>query len=148
MRRSGASHAIAEKRRLETYALLSDSLLLPSQEHSVELADVRTALRALPIEQAEVLHLVGVLGSTYSASAEILGVPSGAIMSRLSRARAALRDRLEGPAIGRGLILDWLEVVVDPGNGISEDEINAFLDGELSPPRGPMFRLDWHATRK
>ena len=93
---SSVARANSERRRREAYAMLSDSLLLPSQEHSLELSDVRKALRSIPIEQAEVLHLVGVLGFTYSDSAEALGVPIGTVMSRLSRARAALRDIVDG----------------------------------------------------
>jgi RNA polymerase sigma-70 factor (ECF subfamily) len=49
----------------------------------------------LPTEQGEVLHLVGVLGFTYSDAAEVLGVPTGTVMSRLSRARAALKSSME-----------------------------------------------------
>lgn len=91
---TGVTRANAEKRRLETYAVLSNPQLLPSQEHTAELANVRRALLALPIEQAEVLHLVGVLGFTYADAADVLGVPIGTVMSRLSRARAALRDNM------------------------------------------------------
>jgi RNA polymerase sigma factor (sigma-70 family) len=93
---TGVTRAKAEKRRLATYAVLSDPVLLPSQEHSVELSNVRRALLALPTEQAEVLHLVGVLGFSYSGAAEVLGVPPGTVMSRLSRARAALRNDMTG----------------------------------------------------
>jgi RNA polymerase sigma factor (sigma-70 family) len=89
------TRANAERSRLEAYALLGDPLLLPSQEHSAELSNVRKALLALPTEQAEVLHLVGVLGFTYADAAGVLGVPTGTVMSRLSRARAALRDNME-----------------------------------------------------
>jgi RNA polymerase sigma factor (sigma-70 family) len=92
---TGVTRANAEKRRLECYAELSDPLLLPSQEHSVELSNVRKALAGLPTEQAEVLHLVGVLGFTYSDAAEVLGVPTGTVMSRLSRARVALKSSME-----------------------------------------------------
>jgi RNA polymerase sigma factor (sigma-70 family) len=89
---TGVTRANSERRRLEAYATVADPSLLPSQEHSVELANVRKAMQGLPIEQAEILHLVGVLGFTYSDAAEVLGVPTGTVMSRLSRARAALRD--------------------------------------------------------
>jgi RNA polymerase sigma-70 factor (ECF subfamily) len=92
---TGVTRTKAESRRLESYAMLSDSAVPPSQEHSVELANVAKALAALPIDQAEVLHLVGVLGFTYSAAAEVLGVPTGTVMSRLSRARNALRDNMD-----------------------------------------------------
>lgn len=87
--------AAAEKRRLAAYAQQCDPLLLPSQEHSAELSNVRKALLVLPTEQAEVLHLVGVLGFTYSDAAAVLGVPHGTVMSRLSRARAALKTSME-----------------------------------------------------
>jgi RNA polymerase sigma factor (sigma-70 family) len=92
---TGVTRANAEKRRLEAYATLADPLSPPSQEHSVELANVQKALLDLAIEQAEVLHLVGVLGFTYSDAAQVLGVPTGTVMSRLSRARAALRDAMD-----------------------------------------------------
>ena len=92
---SGVMRETAERRRRETYAVLSDSRIPPSQEQSVELSDVRKALQVMPIEQAEVLHLVGVMGFSYAESAEVLGIPIGTVMSRLSRARAALRGTLD-----------------------------------------------------
>jgi RNA polymerase sigma-70 factor (ECF subfamily) len=92
---TSAVRANAERRRLAAYAEQSDPLLLPSQEHSAELSNVRKALAELPTEQAEVLHLVGVLGFTYSDAADVLGVPHGTVMSRLSRARRALKRHME-----------------------------------------------------
>ena len=47
-------------------------------------------LRALTVEQREVLLLVAVAELTYEETAEALGVPVGTVRSRLSRARAAL----------------------------------------------------------
>jgi len=93
---SGVVSENAERRRREAYAVSCDPVLLPSQEHSAELSNVRKALQSLPTEQAEVLHLVGVLGFTYADVAEVLGVPAGTVMSRLSRARTALRNQMEG----------------------------------------------------
>lgn len=92
---TGVNRERSELRRREAYAVSYDPVLLPSQEHSAELANVRQALQSLPTEQAEVLHLVGVLGFAYSDVADVLDVPKGTVMSRLSRARAALRDRME-----------------------------------------------------
>ena len=91
---TGVARSKAEKRRVETFAVISNAFLLPAQEHGAELANVSRVMEGLPAEQAEVLHLVGVMGFTYSDAAEVLGVPVGTVMSRLSRARAALRDDL------------------------------------------------------
>lgn len=95
---TGVTRQNVEKRRLETYAVSADPTLLPSQEHSAELSNVRKALATLPTDQAEVLHLVGVLGFTYSDAAIVLGVPIGTVMSRLSRARKALQETMDGHA--------------------------------------------------
>ena len=62
------------------------------QEHSVRLAQVREAFLNLPEEQRAALHLVAIEGLTYSEAAEAIGVPLGTLMSRIGRARAALRD--------------------------------------------------------
>lgn len=57
---------------------------------------VRDALRRLPPEQRAVVVLVGVQGLDYEQAAEILGVPSGTVASRLSNARRILRTALRG----------------------------------------------------
>jgi len=65
----------------------------PRQEDALRLSEVRRAFRDLPDEQREALHLVGVEGLTYPEAAQVLGVPEGTVLSRVSRARQALRDR-------------------------------------------------------
>jgi RNA polymerase sigma-70 factor, ECF subfamily len=57
-------------------------------------AHVRAAVAALPDEQRQVVALVLVEGFAYREAAEMLGLPIGTVMSRLSRARAALAARL------------------------------------------------------
>ena len=57
---------------------------------------VRDLLRRLPPEQRAVVVLVGVQGLDYRQAAEILGVPSGTVASRLSTARTVLRSALRG----------------------------------------------------
>jgi RNA polymerase sigma-70 factor (ECF subfamily) len=69
-----------------------------AQEDAAQLSDVRRAFLALPDEQREALHLVGVEGITYPEAAQVLGVPEGTVLSRVSRARQALRDRELTPA--------------------------------------------------
>jgi RNA polymerase sigma-70 factor, ECF subfamily len=66
---------------------------------------VRDTLRRLPPEQRAVVVLVGVQGLDYEQAAEILGVPSGTVASRLSTARRILRSALRGddePLIAAG----------------------------------------------
>ncbi|MBL8771699.1 MAG: sigma-70 family RNA polymerase sigma factor [Phenylobacterium sp.] len=61
-----------------------------------ELQATLEAVLRLPEEQRAVVGLVLVEGLAYREAAEILAVPIGTVMSRLSRARAALELALEG----------------------------------------------------
>jgi RNA polymerase sigma-70 factor, ECF subfamily len=61
-----------------------------SQPHSVALTELWQALCALPLEQREVILLVGVEELSYEEAAAVLQVPIGTIRSRLSRARGKL----------------------------------------------------------
>jgi RNA polymerase sigma-70 factor, ECF subfamily len=67
----------------------------PAQHERLALLDLQSALDALPIEQKEVLLLIGLEDMSYADAARTLGVPIGTVMSRLSRARARLRAELE-----------------------------------------------------
>lgn len=69
-------------------------------EARLMLADVRRAMAALPEAQRVVLSLIAIEGLSYKEAADVLDVPVGTVMSRLSRARAALLPQLghsEGP---------------------------------------------------
>jgi len=55
---------------------------------------VRTAIALLPMGQRQVLSLVDLEGCSYIEVAQILDVPIGTVMSRLSRARKTLKERL------------------------------------------------------
>ena len=55
---------------------------------------VRRAVGTLPLAQRQVVTLVDLEGFSYASVAEILDIPVGTVMSRLSRGRRALRDRL------------------------------------------------------
>jgi RNA polymerase sigma-70 factor (ECF subfamily) len=55
---------------------------------------VRSAIDELPVHFREVLLLCDLEEMSYQEIAETLSVPIGTVMSRLSRARKSLRDRL------------------------------------------------------
>lgn len=55
---------------------------------------VRKAISRLPLGQRQVLTLVDMEDRSYAEVAGILGVPAGTVMSRLARARAALKEML------------------------------------------------------
>ena len=67
--------------------------------------DLLAALARLPVEQRQPLLLVTLEQLTYAECAEVLHIPVGTVMSRISRARTALRELLDGraPAPARGL---------------------------------------------
>lgn len=71
--------------------VIADLLAPPRQQDWVELRDLVAALQLLPKEQREVVLLVGLEGMSYLEAANVLQVPVGTVMSRLSRGREALR---------------------------------------------------------
>jgi RNA polymerase sigma-70 factor (ECF subfamily) len=83
-----------------------DALDVPvaaGQEQALALRDLEAALMRLPSEQREVLLLVGLENLRYEEAAEVLGVPIGTVMSRLSRGREQLRRLMAGEAAAVGL---------------------------------------------
>ena len=66
-------------------------------ESRLELARVRACLAELSPDHRTVLTLVCVDGLSYREAAHVLDVPAGTIMSRLSRARHELHQRLATP---------------------------------------------------
>lgn len=67
----------------------------PAQEDRLSANLVTEALNRLPPQHREVIVLVGLEELSYRDVAEVLGLPIGTVMSRLSRAREALRNILE-----------------------------------------------------
>jgi RNA polymerase sigma-70 factor (ECF subfamily) len=65
--------------------------------------DIQAALDAIPDDYRAVELLVDVEEFAYREAAEILGIPIGTVMSRLSRARRLLRERLTETARGYGI---------------------------------------------
>jgi len=82
---------------------------MPSHAESPEAASashqlaarVRAEIGRLPLGQRQVVTLVDLEGFSYAEVGEILEVPIGTVMSRLCRAREALRQRLMDFAAAR-----------------------------------------------
>jgi RNA polymerase sigma-70 factor, ECF subfamily len=83
-----AFHAAARK---PAAAAIGPASMNARQQDTVEISE---ALEALPIEQRTVLLMCVVEGFTCREAAEILDLPIGTVMSRLSRARQELRSSL------------------------------------------------------
>ena len=91
-RRRSVEAAVAEQA-----SWVTPTVLAPPQLERVHLSQTMAALMELPEEQREILILVAVEGLSYQDAAAILEIPIGTLMSRLARAREALRA-----ATGRG----------------------------------------------
>ena len=89
--RDDRRRAGSETVRLAGLAPTISSSSPPSQDHVVRLAQIQAGFLELPTDQRAALHLVAVEGFAYQEAADTLGVPIGTLMSRLGRARAALR---------------------------------------------------------
>lgn len=70
---------------------------------SLEMRDLDFALQRLPIEQRQVVLLVGLEEMTYAEVAVALEIPLGTVMSRLSRGRERLRNLMAGKQDGAQL---------------------------------------------
>lgn len=66
----------------------------PEQENRLVAGTVTAALERLAPQHREVIVLVGLEEMSYRDVADILGVPIGTVMSRLSRAREQMRQLL------------------------------------------------------
>ena len=58
--------------------------------------DLERAVKQLPLDQREVLLLVGLEQFSYAEAAVVLDIPMGTVMSRLARARERLRLAMDG----------------------------------------------------
>ncbi|MFI5119709.1 MAG: sigma-70 family RNA polymerase sigma factor [Thermoanaerobaculia bacterium] len=89
----------------EGEALLAETLAA-EEPTPTEIKDeeVTAALDAISAEHRQILLLSDVEEFTYKEIASILRVPIGTVMSRLSRARAALREKVRGTAAATSIV--------------------------------------------
>jgi RNA polymerase sigma-70 factor (ECF subfamily) len=93
------SHFRLRKRRPTTVELLADGRELAvagSHDRNLEMSELQHALDQLSEDHREVLLMVVVEGLRYEEVAGILGIPTGTVRSRLFRARATLKEHLNG----------------------------------------------------
>src|SRR4051794_4955385 len=87
-------------RRRGPHGALSEDAEIPGiaggQDSALEHRDLLRAFSTLPEEQRSVLLLIAVEDLSYEEAAQVLGVPIGTVMSRLSRARERLRRQMDG----------------------------------------------------
>lgn len=72
----------------------TDAVTPPDQDFRLELNDLKAAIDSLPYPQREVILLIGLEQLSYTEAAQVLGIPVGTVMSRLTRARQRLRRTL------------------------------------------------------
>jgi RNA polymerase sigma-70 factor (ECF subfamily) len=95
---------------------------------------LQQAILTLPPDRRMVLVLADVQGLTYQEVAEVLGISLGTVRSRLSRARAHLRDQLLGR---REVLPAWVQW---SGSAVSERaSLRPITSGE-APPRSSRSR--------
>lgn len=81
-------------RVLRAMASVGDRIPSGASASTLDKLEMAQALDALPLEHRTVLLLGVVEGFTCREVSEILSVPIGTVMSRLSRARQSLREKL------------------------------------------------------
>jgi RNA polymerase sigma-70 factor (ECF subfamily) len=96
------NHYYSEGRKLkrevqDSEGIHASQLISPgAQMDSLEMQDFMGALQLLPDDQREALLLIGASGFSYDEAADIIGVKTGTVKSRVSRARARLNDLMNG----------------------------------------------------
>lgn len=73
-------------------------------EHDLAATQIMGRLAALPAGYAATLLLVAVEGYSYAEAAELLSIPPGTVMSRVSRARQMLAERLADQTADGGAV--------------------------------------------
>jgi RNA polymerase sigma-70 factor (ECF subfamily) len=80
---------------------MEDVIFFPDMEFSlgeerfISLLTVKLEMAKLPTPQREILALIDIAGLSYAEAAEILSIPKGTVMSRISRARRFLLEAVD-----------------------------------------------------
>lgn len=106
------SHLRAKKEHVEYNEESFHDDSTPEQVNSrfETINSVQLAIGQLGLGQRQVVTLVDLEGFSYAEVAEILGIPIGTVMSRLCRARQALKESLLENASENGLELKLVKI--------------------------------------
>lgn len=92
---------LRQNREMQDYVPFSDDIesqLPAAPDNALEIRDLARALERMSPEYREVVLLVGLEQMRYEEVAQVLDVPLGTVMSRLSRGRDQLRRLMSGQA--------------------------------------------------
>jgi RNA polymerase sigma-70 factor (ECF subfamily) len=90
------------KKQPVTVSMDEDTLDVPTratQEDTLHMRDLDSAIAKLPYEYREIILLIGLEQMSYEEVAKVLAIPMGTVMSRLSRGRERLRNIMAGESI-------------------------------------------------
>jgi RNA polymerase sigma-70 factor (ECF subfamily) len=90
------------KKQPVTVSMDEDTLDVPTratQEDTLHMRDLDSAIAKLPYEYREIILLIGLEQMSYEEGAKVLAIPMGTVMSRLSRGRERLRNIMAGESI-------------------------------------------------
>ena len=106
-----------------------------------------SALARLPEPQRAALSLIALEEFSYEEAAKVLDIPIGTLMSRLARGRESLRQMTRGEAAAAAADRRRPEHRSEAmsGQDIGEDELQAFVDGQL--PQGRSTAVLAHLGR-
>ncbi|NIM29257.1 MAG: sigma-70 family RNA polymerase sigma factor [Gammaproteobacteria bacterium] len=87
------------KEKTASLAAQQESLALETEywqghERFITVLNVSLELEKLPQAQREIIALIDIVGLTYAETSQLLDVPIGTVMSRISRARRMLLDAI------------------------------------------------------
>lgn len=100
-RRKESRYSLPKNAEENIFAVLPAPVEIP--EHLTD-EDLLAMVDRLPLAYREVMLLVDIDEFSYREAADVLEVPIGTVMSRLSRARHQMREMIEARAIQKGSV--------------------------------------------
>ena len=87
---------IRARRHIISYYELPEVSISANQQDLIELREVRVGMSRLPSDQRNAIQWIAIEGSSYDEISEKEGMAIGTLKSRVHRARASLREHMDG----------------------------------------------------